>query len=109
LNDGGALLGATSPVTLAECLVVPMRLAAEKVQEDFRELIVAGPGILFVPLDAVVAQRAADLRARYNLTLTDAFQLAAAIIGGCDAFLTNDEALERVQGIKVLVIGRFEA
>lgn len=106
--DDGTLFGATSPVTLAECLVVPCRLGAEKAQQDFRELIVGGAGIKFVPLDVAQAEQAAALRARYNLTLTDAFQIAAALSAGCDALLTNDTDLKRVREIRILVIGDLE-
>lgn len=106
--DAGTLLGSTSPVTLAECLIAPVRLGALQVQRNFRDLIVGGPGVIFVALDSATAQRAAELRARYNLTLTDAFQIAAALAGDCDAFLTNDADLKRVQEIRILVVGELE-
>ena len=106
--DAGTLLAATSPVTLAECLVAPFRLGAVQLQQDFRDLIVNGPGVVFVALDGASAQRAAELRARCNLTLTDAFQIAAALAAGCDAFLTNDADMKRVQEITILVLGELE-
>lgn len=56
----------------------------------------------------MIADKAADLRARYNLTLTDAFQLAIAIQAECDAFLTNDSDLKRVKEIPVLVLSEAE-
>jgi predicted nucleic acid-binding protein len=52
-----------------------------------------------------VAERAADLRARYNVRTPDAIQLATALEAGCDAFLTNDLALRRVAELRVLVLG----
>lgn len=55
------------------------------------------------------AERAAELRAHYNLTLTDAFQIAAALTAGCDAFPTNDAALKRVTELTVLVLDELEA
>jgi predicted nucleic acid-binding protein len=48
------------------------------------------------------------LRARYNLTLTDAFQLAVAIQTECDAFLTNDIDLKRVTEIPIIVLSEVE-
>ena len=106
--DNGTFLAVTSPVTLAECLILPLRLGEDKAQRDFTDLIVQGAGITFVLLDETVARRAAELRARYHFTLADAFQVAAAIYGGCNAFLTNDEDLKRVQEIRVLVLSEFE-
>ena len=43
-------------------------------------------------IDQAITQTVAELRARYNLLLPDAFQAAVAIVSGCDALLTNDRA-----------------
>jgi predicted nucleic acid-binding protein len=61
----------------------------------------------YVRVDAV-AEKAAEVRARYNLKLTDSLQIAAAIAAGCDDFLTNDSALKRVSGITILALGDLE-
>jgi predicted nucleic acid-binding protein len=106
--DDGTLPAVTSPVTLAECLVVSYRLGQTTVQQDFIDLIVSGSGITFIPLDDAAARHAAELRASYNLSLTDAFQIAAALAAGCDAFLTNDAALKRVTELSVLVLDDLE-
>lgn len=63
----------------------------------------------FVQIDEIVASRSAELRARYNLGLPDAFQCAVAFETGCDAFLTNDVALKRVAGLNVLVLDELSA
>src|SRR5207247_4062211 len=55
---------------------------------------------LFVPVTVEIGERAAELRAQYNVTLTDALQIATAIVSGCDALLTNDLDLKRVQDIR---------
>jgi predicted nucleic acid-binding protein len=62
----------------------------------------------FVTVDDRVADSAADYRARYNLTLTDALQVAAAVAVGCDSFLTNDAAFQRVQELSVLLLNHLE-
>ena len=53
--------------------------------------------------------KSADFRARYNLTLPDAFQVAAAIASDCDAFLTNDNTLKRVTELNTIVLDDMEA
>ena len=106
--DAGTLPAVTSPVTLVESLVVPCRLGQVNVQQDFTDLIVSGQGITFVPLEAGIARRAAELRASYNLSLADACQVATALAAGCDAFLTNDFGLKRVQEITILVLDELE-
>jgi predicted nucleic acid-binding protein len=98
----------TSPVTLAECLVHPYRHGDMPLAQKFRNVITAGVHTRYVGVDAV-AERAAELRARYSLTLADAFQVAAALAAGCDAFLTNDAALKRVSELTILVLDELEA
>jgi predicted nucleic acid-binding protein len=107
--DTGLLTGVTSPITLAECLVIPYRLNKTVLQQAFSDLITSGSGAEFTPLDQEQADRAAELRARYNLSLTDAFQVAIALTTNCDAFLTNDIVLKRVIEINVIVLDETEA
>src|SRR5207245_11339258 len=71
--------GATSPVTLAECLIMPVRLGLIQPQQDFADVLVQGANMTFVPLDAAIARNTAELRVKYNLGLADAFQVAAAL------------------------------
>lgn len=102
--DAGRVGAVTSPVTLAECLVHPYKSAAAARLQAFTALITTGRNTQFVMIDQAIAQKAAELRARYNLLLPDAFQAAVAIVSGCDALLTNDRGLQRVSEIKVLVL-----
>ena len=102
--DQGAMGAVTSPVTLAECLVHPVRQQDVVLQQDFLDLITAGNNTEFVVIDQDIAQRAAEFRARYNLLLPDALQAAVAVASGCDAFLTNDRGLQRVGELKILIL-----
>jgi predicted nucleic acid-binding protein len=102
--DAGSLAAVVSPVTLAECLVLPYRSGKPDVAQVFIDLLVNSQNVLFCAVDETTADKAANLQARYNLTLTDAFQIATAIIAGCDAFLTNDVDLKRVTDIPILIV-----
>jgi predicted nucleic acid-binding protein len=75
--------------------------------QQFRNVITVGVHTHYVGVDSV-AEQAAELRARYNLSLTDAFQIAAALAAGCDAFLTNDAALKRVSKLTILMLDELE-
>lgn len=97
----------TSSVTLAECLVHPYRHGDLVLVQKFRNVITMGIHTQYTGVDAS-AEYAAELRARYNLTLTDAFQIAAALAAGCDAFLTNDTALKRVSELTILALDELE-
>ncbi len=107
--DAGTLVAVTSPVTLAECLVMPYRNNQVELQQIFSDLIVNGTNVLFASIDREMGRRAAELRAHYNLSLTDAFQIAVALQSGCDAFLTNDVTLKRVSELSVVVLEEMEA
>jgi predicted nucleic acid-binding protein len=108
LIEEGRIAAVTSPVTLAECLVMPLRRVDAGTVAAFEKRIVSGKHTYFVPVADAVARQAAALRARYNLVLPDAFQIAAALVAGCEAFLTNDAALKRVTELRVLALDELE-
>jgi predicted nucleic acid-binding protein len=103
----GSLVMHTSTATLTETLVLPLRQGQQALTDEYKELLLETIGINTLPVSAIIAERAADLRARYNLRTPDAMQLAAALEAGCDAFLTNDAALQRVTEIRVIVLDQL--
>lgn len=109
LISDGSIMGVTSPVTLAECLVLPYRLGQTQLQQGFIELITDNDNIEFVPLvDEDIAIQAAQIRGRYNLQLPDAFQIAVALAACCEALLTNDATFRRVTQLRVLLLDDFD-
>jgi predicted nucleic acid-binding protein len=106
--DEGVFQAVTSPVTLAECLVLPIRLGQTQLQQDFIDLLTATEAIALAPIDAEVSKRAAELRANYGLKLPDALQVGTALVNRCEAFLTNDAMLKQVTELRVLVLGDLE-
>ncbi|MHB8646820.1 MAG: type II toxin-antitoxin system VapC family toxin [Thermomicrobiales bacterium] len=101
---GGAILGYTSTITLTELLTKPYHEGNTTLARRYYALITRSRNLTLVPIDAPIADAAAELRARYSLRTPDALQIAAAITAGCDTFLTNDHALQRVADIRVLVL-----
>jgi predicted nucleic acid-binding protein len=104
----GQIQGVVSPVTLAECVTLPIRLGQVELRQRFTDLLTGTDGILLVNIDAAIGQRAAELRIRYGLKLPDALQVAVAISAGCEAFLTNDVALKRVTELRILPLVELE-
>lgn len=94
----------TSTVTLLELLVQPYRDEKEELAQKIFALTSTYPMIEWVPVTMTVADRAAQLRARYRLSSPDAIQLATAI--GCRAqrFYGNDRGLRRVSEIRCVMI-----
>jgi predicted nucleic acid-binding protein len=102
--EAGEVTAVASPITLAECLVVPMRQENREAVEAFMDILGGEQASVFIPIRQNTARRAADIRSRYKVTLTDAFQIAAAIEGNCDALLTNDKGLSKVTDIRILLV-----
>ncbi|NDJ23828.1 PIN domain-containing protein [Nostoc sp. B(2019)] len=103
------MIGVVSPITLAECLVQPYRLGQTELQQEFIELMTDNDNIEFVPFaNEILAIDAAQKRARYNLQLPDAFQIAVALATGCEAFLTNDVTFRRITELPILLLDDFD-
>ncbi len=102
--DNGLFEAITSPITLAETLVIPYRMNLVQVQQTFFNVIVQGIHTQCISIDHTIGRHAAELRAYYNLSLPDALQVAVALHAGCNAFLTNDTGLRRVTEIRMLVL-----
>jgi predicted nucleic acid-binding protein len=84
----------SSELARLECLVVPLRNGDAAVVGDFDAFFNARVDEL-VDFTAVVFRRAAEIRASHHFKTPDALHLAAAVEGGCTAFLTNDVQLTR--------------
>jgi len=92
-----------SDLSWLECRVKPIREEATillAAYERYFNLVVSE----MVPLTREVVDRATALRARYGFKTPDAIHLAAAIVGQCDSFLTNDRRLKKCTDIQVEVI-----
>jgi predicted nucleic acid-binding protein len=109
LISDGKTQAIASPVTLAECVALPIKLGQLDVRQIYKNLLTNTDGILLVDIDAAIGDRAAELRIRYGFKLPDALQVATAISSGCDAFLTNDAALKKVKELRVIVLLDLES
>jgi predicted nucleic acid-binding protein len=90
----------TSTVTLLELLVQPYRDQQEELAQKVFALTSTYPKLEWVPLTMDLADRAAELRARYRLSTPDAIQLATAIGHKATRFYGNDRGLRRVKEIE---------
>lgn len=106
--DQGLFTAVTSPITLAECLVIPYRREQVELRQTFADQVVSGDNTEFVPINQTIATQAAELRSRYSLSLLDALQVASTLAGNCDALLTNNLALKRVTELSIFVLDELE-
>jgi predicted nucleic acid-binding protein len=94
----------TSTVTLLELLVQPYRDQKEELAQKIFALTSTHPHIEWVPFTMNLADRAAELRARYRLSTPDAIQLATAIGRKATRFYGNDRSLQRVTEIECIIV-----
>jgi predicted nucleic acid-binding protein len=98
----------TSMLTLTEVLMMPLIKKQSHYVREYREMLLNTQSILSVEVDKTIAERAAELRAKYGLKTPDALHVATALETGCQAFLTNDMELKRVSEIQILVLDELE-
>ncbi|ETX05963.1 type II toxin-antitoxin system VapC family toxin [Candidatus Entotheonella palauensis] len=100
-SDG--VIQVASDLTRLECRVKPMRDHNDSLLQDyddyFNEVVTE-----IVPLSGVVMDWATGIRAHYGFKTPDTIHLAAAVVSGCDVFLTNDQRLDCFSAIAVEVV-----
>lgn len=96
--------GVTSTITLVETLVHPIRHNYHEIARRYREILLNTSHLTTFDVSPDIAQKAAEIRANYQLRTPDAIQLAAALQGGATFFLTNDHGLQKFPEINVIVV-----
>ncbi|MBI3990050.1 MAG: PIN domain-containing protein [candidate division NC10 bacterium] len=89
-----------------ECRVKPLRDGNADLLEDY-DAYFEGAVAEIVALSREVIDRATEIRAKYGVKTPDAIHLAAAVVSGCDLFLTSDHRLDRFPGIAIEVVQPF--
>jgi predicted nucleic acid-binding protein len=105
--EKGEIEAVTSTITITECLVHPYRKNDFSLAAQYMVLFRNFPHLSIIPLTDDIAERAAFLRARYNLKTPDAIQVATALVSGSRAFLTNDENITAIEGIEIRLLDRL--
>ncbi len=106
--ESGEITGVTSVISLCEVLVHPIRNQNLSLKQSYRDIFQNSPNFFTQLINSTIAERAAELRAKYNLRTPDALQIAAALENACDAFLCNDKNLKRVTELKILILDEIE-
>ena len=106
--DTTALEAYSSVLTLAEVLVMPLREGDQRLVNAYQDILIASGDYELVTVTAEIATVAADLRARYGLNTPDSIHVATAIVSNCDAMLTNDRDMKRVQELSILILDELE-
>lgn len=105
--DAGELEVVTSSLTLLEVLVIPFRFANAALIDRYETLLTKSRGLRLVDLDRDFLRSVAQVRAATRAKTPDAMQLAAAMAAGCPVFLTNDDRIPDVSGLRVLQLADY--
>lgn len=93
--------GITSIISLIETLSYPSPgNVLEAIEEGFRTV----PNLTVVEINHEIAVEAARIRRSYGIRLPDAIQLATALHGKADIFITNDVRLQNFKDIKIVLL-----
>ncbi len=105
--DAGELEAVTSSLTLLEVLVIPFRSANAALIARYETLLTRSRGLRLIDLDRDFLRSVAQVRASTRVKTPDAMQLTAAMAAGCPVFLTNDDRIPNVPGLRVLVLESY--
>ena len=105
--DKEDFLVVTSTVTLLEVLIHPLRNNNNELATEYRDILLSSK-LITLEVSNSIAERAAQLRADYNIRTPDAIQISAALDMGATYFLTNDIRLPVIPAIKMLSLDSFQ-
>jgi predicted nucleic acid-binding protein len=103
-NDNGDFTFITSSITLLEVLVKPLKEGKPKLVTQYKKILLNAEGIQIFEISNSIAEKAAELRAKYGLRTPDALQIATALEYKADYFLTNDHRLGSVSEINTVTL-----
>lgn len=100
LEDGGPP-AQTSTFSVFQLMVEPYRQGADELVRQAASYLSAS-SVELVPVTEEVARRAAEVRARLGSGPGRSMQIASALLGGADCYLTDSSSLRRIADVRVL-------
>lgn len=92
----------TSAVALYQILSEVYRRGEAELADEVARLLTVHPALELVPADTAIAVQAAQVRAQLGGRAERALQIATALVGGADLFLTQGSSLRRIVGMSVV-------
>lgn len=103
--ESGKKIGLISTIAIHEILIKPKQKNDIHLVAKYKDELSSFPNLYIFPVTIEVAEKAAELRAKYSsLRAPDALQIATAIEAGADIFLTADKKLKQIQEIDIFVL-----
>jgi len=98
------ILVITSELTLAECLVKPIKDGNQEAIEQFKKHIQTSDFLKVKSVSREILINSANIRNQLGLKLPDAIHIATAINQDCKTFVTNDQKLRVPEGMQRLYL-----
>jgi predicted nucleic acid-binding protein len=102
--QAGRWRAVTSTVTVMEITVPAWGQGREGVARQYETLLANFPNLDLVDITRDVARQAARLRARFRVRPADALQVAAGLVNGATAFVTNDRPLGQLKALVEVIL-----
>lgn len=99
--------GFTSAITIYQLLVQPYRSGQEELAARVERLVATLPGLEMVPVSATIARQAAQVKAQIGGGLPRAIQIATALAGDSELYVTQRSTLRRIAGLGVAQLDAF--
>lgn len=103
----GLLQATTSTLTLLETLVQPVRVGNWSLADRYEEILTDSRGLELVAIDLELLRAAANIRAATKVKTPDALQIASAQSSGCRVFVTNDNRLPLIPGLRIFQLDSY--
>ena len=97
----------SSVITLTEVLTQPLKKSRRDIVEKYRQFLLNSSNFIIYSIDPIIAEKAAELRAKYSIMTPDAIQFAIGIENNATLFITNDKKLKKLKGIEVLILDEY--
>ena len=97
----------SSIFTLTEVLPQPLRQNEFELAQRYRNFLLKSRNFVLFPVDAIIAEHAAQIRAQYQYRTPDAIQLATGVEHNATLFITNDKRLKNFSDLTVIALDDF--
>lgn len=98
------LQAVTSVVSIIESLSYPL---TSQIIEAIKQGFASAPNLTVLEVNQEIAFESARIRREYGLRLPDSVQLATALVGKAQAFITNDDHLKSFKELKIISLAKL--
>lgn len=106
-SDSISIYAFSSILTLTEVLPHPLRQNNHDLANRYRDFLLHSRNFVLFPVDEMIAEQAAEIRAQYQYRTPDAIQLATGVAHNATLFITNDKRLKNFPDLTILVLDDF--